>query len=77
VDRHTRRRRPNDVRRERVRGARLLGTAQRETGSGEYGLALYYFVIPDKPQEFLLMYRQAARTGTVTVDGKVHKRNDA
>lgn len=45
------------------------GTPRRETAAGDYGLAFYRFV----GQDYLLMYRQAARAGEVTVDGKPHK----
>jgi thiol-disulfide isomerase/thioredoxin len=45
------------------------GTADKETSSGEYGLAFYRFV----GQPYLLMFRQAARIGTVTIGGKTHK----
>jgi thiol-disulfide isomerase/thioredoxin len=45
------------------------GTPQRETSSGQYGVAFYRFV----GQNYLLMFRQAARVGTITVDGKPHK----
>jgi thiol-disulfide isomerase/thioredoxin len=45
------------------------GTPQKETSSGEYGVAFYRFV----GQKYLLMFRQAARVGSITVDGKPHK----
>jgi peroxiredoxin len=45
------------------------GTPRKETSFGDYGVAFYRFV----GQDVLLMYRQAARAGTVTVDGKAHK----
>ncbi len=45
------------------------GTPTRETSSGDYGLAFYRFT--NLPA--LLMFREAAREGTVTVDGKPHK----
>ncbi|MGC8668279.1 MAG: TlpA family protein disulfide reductase [Chthonomonadales bacterium] len=45
------------------------GSAVKETSSGDYGIALYRFA-DLKP---LLMYRTAARTGTITLDGKSHK----
>lgn len=45
------------------------GAKTRETARGQYGVALYRFV----GQDFLLMYRQAARTGTIKLNGKAHK----
>jgi peroxiredoxin len=45
------------------------GTPTKETASGDYGLAFYRFT----GQDYLLMYREAARAGAVTVDGKTHK----
>jgi len=45
------------------------GKGGKETASGDYGLAFYRFV----GQDYLLMYRQAARTGEIKVDGKPHK----
>lgn len=48
------------------------GTPSQETTSGDYGLAFYRFVTTPA-QKYLLSYRQAARTGTVTVNGKSHK----
>jgi thiol-disulfide isomerase/thioredoxin len=45
------------------------GTATRERSGGDYGVSFYRIsTIPE-----LLMYRLAARTGTVQVDGKPHK----
>jgi thiol-disulfide isomerase/thioredoxin len=45
------------------------GTATTETSCGGYGIALYR-IVGVAP---LLMYREAARVGTVTVAGKAHK----
>lgn len=45
------------------------GTSKRETSFGDYGVAFYRFVGRDT----IFMYREAARVGTVTVDGKTHK----
>lgn len=45
------------------------GTPSEEQSSGEYGVALYRFA----GQNNLLMFRQATRSGTLTVDGKPHK----
>jgi thiol-disulfide isomerase/thioredoxin len=45
------------------------GTAKKEKSSAEYTLALYRF----SNQDYLLMYRQSARVGTIDLDGKSHK----
>ena len=45
------------------------GTPRRETSHGDYGIAFYRFVARD----VIFMYREAARVGTVKIDGKVHK----
>ncbi len=45
------------------------GSAAAEIGSGDYGLSFYRFVGQDQ----LLMFRQAARAGSMTLDGKQHK----
>lgn len=45
------------------------GTATDETSSGPYGLGLYRIV----GQDYVLMYRQGMRVGTVVIDGKTHK----
>jgi peroxiredoxin len=50
-----------------VRGS--WGTAKKEKSSGSYGVAFYRFV----GRDVIFMYREAARLGTVTVDGKSHK----
>ena len=44
------------------------GTATKESGSSEYTLGLYRF--PEMPA--LLVYRESARTGRVSIDGKGH-----
>ena len=46
------------------------GDAKREKSFGEYGVAFYRF--PDIPNT-LLMYRNGARAGTVTINNKAHK----
>ena len=45
------------------------GTAKKETGSADYGVALYQFVGQDR----VIMYRESAAVGTITVAGKEHK----
>lgn len=40
-----------------------------KSATGDYGLAFYRFT----GQDYLLMYREGARTGTLSVDGKPHK----
>lgn len=45
------------------------GSAAKETSSVQYGIAVYRFA--DIPA--LLVYREAARTGTIALDGKQHK----
>src|SRR5579872_3504445 len=45
------------------------GTPTKETASGDYGVAFYRFTNND----YLSMFREAARVGTITVDGKPHK----
>src|SRR5262249_39680637 len=45
------------------------GMAARETSAGPYGLALYWSAGSDK----LMYYRSAARVGSLTLDGKLHK----
>ncbi len=45
------------------------GTSTKETGTGQYGIAMYQFV----GQNTVLMYREAAAVGTLTVAGKPHK----
>ncbi|MBS1724284.1 MAG: TlpA family protein disulfide reductase [Armatimonadetes bacterium] len=45
------------------------GTATEETSASDYMLGFYRFV----GQDFVLMYRQSARTGTVSIGGKSHK----
>lgn len=45
------------------------GDQTRETASAQYGIAAYRFA--DLPA--VLVYREAARTGTITLDGKSHK----
>lgn len=47
------------------------GTAKKETSSGDYTIGLYRFV-REEPNP-LLSYRQSARTGTATIEGKQHK----
>lgn len=42
------------------------GEGNRETAAGDYGLVFYRFT----GQDYLLMYRQAGRTGTIELDGK-------
>jgi len=51
-----------------VRGS--WGTATKEQSFGDYGVAFYRFV---GPPARLFMYREGARVGKVTVDGKSHK----
>ena len=46
------------------------GDAKREKSSGDYGVAFYRF--PDMDNT-LLMYRNGARIGSVTIDKKTHK----
>lgn len=45
------------------------GTTAKETGSADYGVALYQFVGQDR----VIMYREAGATGMITVEGKPHK----
>jgi peroxiredoxin len=45
------------------------GTPTKETGSADYGVALYQFPGKDR----VIMYREAAAVGTITVAGKEHK----
>lgn len=45
------------------------GAGGRESTAGEYGLAFYRFT----GQPYLLMYREAARVGTLSIDGRSHR----
>jgi len=45
------------------------GTPQKETASLDYGVAFYRFV----GRDVIFMYREAARSGTITIDQKTHK----
>lgn len=45
------------------------GSPQAETASGFYGLSFYRFT----GQDYLLMYREAARVGSVTLNGQRHR----
>jgi peroxiredoxin len=46
------------------------GTPRKETSSGDYGLGFYCFA---DAQPMLIMKREAARVGTLTVGGKSHR----
>lgn len=61
------------------------GDAKKESSNGSYGLAFYRFIVPPPPPpsgevpapppapEFLLMYREATRTGNVKINGEEYK----
>jgi thiol-disulfide isomerase/thioredoxin len=47
--------------------------ADSKIASGKYGIAMYRFAGGTAPQNYLLIYREAGRVGTMTVNGKPHK----